>query len=39
MCIEKITRLDFFEKRRLEHYVNLRVYFKINLYRSVKRNF
>ena len=42
MYIDKITRLDFFEKHRLEHYVYLRVYlqiFKINLYRSVKRNF
>ena len=42
MYIDKITRLDFFEKLKLEHYVYLRVYlqiFEINLHRSVKRNF
>ena len=26
MYIDKITRLDFFEKLKLEHYVYLRVY-------------
>ena len=38
MCIDKITRPDFFEKLKLEHYVYLQI-FKINLYRSAKRNF
>ena len=34
MCIDEITRLDFFKKLKLEQYVDLRVYFKRNLYRS-----
>ena len=40
--IGKITRLDFFEKLTLRHYVYLEslLYLcKINLYRSVKGNF
>ena len=40
--IGKITRLDFFEKLTLRHYVyleSLLYLYKINLYRSVKGNF
>ena len=38
MCIEKTTIIIFFENVKLERYVYLRVYFKINWYRSAKRN-
>ena len=40
--IGKTTRLDFFEKLTLRHYVyleSLLYLYKINLYRSVKGNF
>ena len=43
MCINKITRLDFFEKLKLEErYIYLRVNLQIlkrNMYKSAIRNF